>query len=221
MLLKLIDLLPEEEIRQVRGILESAPFIDGTVSGKASLKQNLQADRRTPDFEKAIRKVVGALMRNERFKSFALPKQITLEFNRYDTGMFYKTHMDAALMGGVRGQPMRADLSFTVFLTDPATYRGGDFVLQTPYGEERIKEAAGTAIVYPSTMLHRVEPIEEGSRWAAIGWIQSMLRHEAQRQIVQEIQDLRALVVEAFPDSAMRERFDRLNDNLLRYWAEV
>lgn len=221
MLLKLNNLLTDEDIRQVRGILDAAPFLDGTVSGKASLKHNLQADQRTPEFEKAIRKVVGALMQNETFKSFALPKQITLEFNRYDTGMFYKTHMDAALMGGVRGQPMRADLSFTVFLTDPGTYAGGEFVLQTPYGEERIKEAAGTAIVYPSTMLHRVEPIEDGSRWAAIGWIQSMLRHEAQRQIAQEIQALRALVVDAFPDSELQERFDRLNSNLLRYWAEV
>ncbi|MFQ5775501.1 MAG: Fe2+-dependent dioxygenase [Kiloniellaceae bacterium] len=221
MLLRLKRVLEESQVAEVRRIVESAKFVDGAVSGKPTLKRNLQADRATPEFDAAIKMVVSALMARPEFKNYALPKQITLEFNRYDPGMYYKTHMDAALMGGVRGQPIRADLSFTVFLTDPAAYRGGEFVLHTPYREERIKEPAGNAIVYPSNMLHRVEPVEEGTRWAAIGWIQSMLRTEAQRQIVHEIEALRAMVVAAFPDSEMQERFDRLHSNLLRYWAEV
>lgn len=220
-MLRLERVLDEAQLAEVRRIIGSAKFVDGSVSGKATLKKNLQVERKTPEFDTAIRIVVSALMAREDFKNYALPKQVTLEFNRYDPGMYYKTHMDSALMGGVRGQPMRADLSFTVYLSDPATYRGGEFVLQTPYGEQRVKEAAGNAIVYPSNMLHRVEPIEEGSRWAAIGWIQSMLREEAQRQIAHEIEMLRALVVEHFPDSELQERFDRLQSNLIRYWAEV
>ena len=220
-MLKMEGVLNDEQIAEVRRIVEAAKFIDGSVSGKATLKRNLQAERSTKEFDAAIRIVVSALMAREDFKTYALPKQITLEFNRYDPGMFYKAHMDAALMGGVRGQPMRADLSFSVYLTDPADYRGGEFVLQTPYGQERIKGQAGTAIVYPSNMLHWVEPVEEGTRWGAVGWIQSMLRDEAQRQIAREIDALRGLVVTAFPDSEMQERFDRLQSNLLRYWAEV
>ena len=185
----------------MRGIIEAAQWIDGSVSGDPALKRNLQADRATPEFDKAIKKVVGALMARPEFISYAAPKQVTLEFNRYDPGMFYKNHMDAALMGGVRGQPMRTDLSFTVALTDPAAYKGGDFVAETPFGEECMRIEAGNAIVYPSSMIHRVEPIEEGTRWAASGWIQSMVRDENRREILFEI--------------------DRLRGNLVRLWAEV
>jgi len=221
MLLHLERVLDDDQLAEVRRIVEAARFVDGTVSGTATLKRNLQVDRAAPEFDKALRIVVGALMRRGEFKSYALPKQITLEFNRYDPGMYYRTHMDAALMGGVRGQPMRTDLSFTVALSNPDDYTGGDFVLETPYGEQRIRVPAGNAIVYPSGMLHRVEAVESGSRWAAIGWIQSMLRDEAQRRILLELETLRNRTVAALPDPEIRERFDWVHTNLLRYWVEV
>ena len=221
MLLKLHGVLSPAEVAEVRRIVEAATFVDGAVSGKATLKKNLQAARGTEEFTAAIQKVVGALTANGEFKNYAVPKQVTLEFNRYDPGMFYKNHMDAPLMGGIRNQPMRADLAFTVFLTDPRTYDGGEFVLQTPYGEQRIKETAGNAIVYPANMIHRVEPVTSGTRWAAVGWIQSMVRDDARREILAEIMALREKVVAAFPDSELQERFDRLHGNLVRLWAEV
>ena len=221
MLLKLENVLNPSEVADVRRIVEAAKFVDGAVSGKATLKKNLQAARGTEEFGTAIQKVIGALMARQEFKDYAVPKQITLEFNRYDPGMFYKNHMDAPLMGGLRSQPIRSDLSFTVFLTDPRTYDGGEFVLQTPYGEQRVKEDAGSAIVYPSSMIHRVDPVQSGTRWAAVGWIQSMLRNQAEREIHYEVSSLREKVVAAFPDSELQERFDHLQGNLLRLWAEV
>ena len=221
MLLKLEGVLDQAEIAEVRRIVESAKWVDGSVSGNPGLKKNLQADRKTAEFDTAVKKVVGALMSRPEFISYAIPKQVTLEFNRYDPGMFYKNHMDAALMGGVRGQPMRTDLSFTVALTDPASYKGGEFVAETPFGEERMRLEAGNAVVYPSNMIHRVEPIEEGTRWAAIGWIQSMVRDETQREILVEIERLRDAVTRQLNDPDTRERFDRLHGNLMRLWAEV
>jgi PKHD-type hydroxylase len=124
-------------------------------------------------------------------------------------------------MGGVRGQPMRSDLSFTVALTDPADYRGGEFVAQTPFGEERLKLEAGNAIVYPSSMIHRVDPIEDGTRWAAIGWIQSMVRDDGRREIIYEIDQLRGIVTREMTGADIIERFDHLRGNLIRLWAEV
>ena len=221
MLLKLEGVLDQAEIAEVRRIVESAKWVDGSVSGNPGLKRNLQADRKTAEFDTAIKKVVGALMARPEFISYAIPRQVTLEFNRYDPGMFYKNHMDAALMGGVRGQPMRTDLSFTVALTDPASYKGGEFVAETPFGEERMRLEAGNAVVYPSNMIHRVEPIEEGTRWAAIGWIQSMVRDGTQREILIEIERLREAVTRQLNDPDTRERFDRLHGNLMRLWAEV
>ncbi|MHA1599223.1 MAG: Fe2+-dependent dioxygenase [Alphaproteobacteria bacterium] len=221
MLLKLENVLNQSEVAEVRRIVEAAKFIDGAVSGKATLKKNLQAARGTEEFGTAIQKVIGALMARQEFKDYAVPKQITMEFNRYDPGMFYKNHMDAPLMGGLRSQPIRSDLSFSVFLTDPRTYDGGEFVLQSPYGEQRVKGEAGDAIVYPSSMIHRVDPVQSGSRWGAVGWIQSMLRSQAQREIHYEVSLLREMAVEALPDSELQERFDHLQGNLIRMWAEV
>lgn len=221
MLLKLEGVLKEAQVVSVRQIIEQAKWVDGAVSGKGTLKKNLQADRSTPEFDQAIKTVITALMSRPDFKNYAMPKQVTLEFNRYDPGMFYKNHMDAALMGGVRSQPMRADLSFTVALTDLSDYTGGEFVLQTPFGEERMKVQAGDGIVYPSNMIHRVDPIESGTRWAAIGWIQSMVRDNVKREILYEVDQLREGVVREFPDSEYQERFDQLRGNLTRLWAEV
>jgi PKHD-type hydroxylase len=70
-------------------------------------------------------------------------------------------------------------------------------------------------------MIHRVEPIEEGTRWAAIGWIQSMVRDENRREILFEIDRLRDAVTRQLTDPETRERFDRLRGNLVRLWAEV
>ena len=221
MLLNLKGVLSDAQVSDLRRTIEQANFVDGSVSGKATLKKNLQMDRNSPVINQAVQVVIKALTANPEFAAYASPKQITMEFNRYEPGMYYKNHMDAAVMGGPRSQPMRADLSFTVFLTDPDSYQGGEFVLQSPYGEERVKGAAGDAIVYPSNMIPRVEPIESGARWAAIGWIQSMLRGDAERQIIHEVLTLREEVVRAFPDSEYQERFDRLYGNLMRLWAEV
>ena len=106
MLLKLEGVLDQAEIAEVRRIVESAKWVDGSVSGNPGLKKNLQADRKTAEFDTAIKKVVGALMARPEFISYAIPRQVTLEFNRYDPGMFYKNHVDAALMGGLERLPL-------------------------------------------------------------------------------------------------------------------
>ncbi len=222
MLLRLESVLDQAQVAEIRRIIEAAKWIDGVITGDPALKNNLVADRRShPEYGSAIQKVLGALMAQPRFRSYVSPKEITLGFNRYDPGMFYKNHMDAPFMSGARGTPMRSDLSFTVALADPADYRGGEFVIQTPFGEERLKLEAGNAIVYPSTMIHRVDPIEDGTRWAANGWIQSMVRDDVRREIIYEIDQLRGIVTREMTDSEIIVRFDHLYSNLMRLWAEM
>ncbi len=223
MLLRLEGVLDQAQVAEIRRIIEAAKWIDGVITGDPALKNNLVADRRShPEYGSAIKKVVGALMAQQRFRSYVSPKEITLGFNRYDPGMFYKDHMDAPLMGGPRGEgTMRSDLSFTVALADPADYRGGEFVIRTPFGEERLELEAGSAIVYPSTMIHRVEPIEDGTRWVANGWIQSMVRDDARREIIYEFDQLRGIVTREMAGSEIVVRFDHLYSNLMRLWVEV
>ncbi len=216
------DLLSAQENAVVRGTLQLAPFVDGTVSGKKSLKNNLQADKGHPEVQKATKAIVSRMMSRREFTSFAMPKNVILMFNRYDIGMTYKDHMDAALMGASQDKALRADLSFTVFLTDPADYEGGEFFLQTPYGTEICKHPAGTLMCYPSTMLHRVEPIRKGTRWCAVGWVQSFLRLAEHRAIAHQLDDLRYRLAEVLPeDSPFPEEFAAVYQNLLRLWADL
>lgn len=220
-MLKLPGLLAPDRLTELRRQIEAAELIEGAVSGKASLKRNRVSAQGNPGLEQATQTVVQALSAQPAFGAYAVPKQVTVVFNRYDAGMFYKSHMDAALMGGMRRQPLRSDLSFTLFVSAPEDYGGGELVLESPFGPLSLKEPAGTVVIYPSTMLHRVETVSDGVRLAAIGWIQSMFRDQAQRQLLFDLYALRRDLVGAFPDSPYQERIDRIRENLVRLWAEV
>lgn len=221
MLLQIPSLLTPQQVQELLGELERIPFQDGTVSGNKQLKRNLQLAGQTPEAQKLLNLVVRALLANRLFTSFAQPRNFQLVFNRYEAGMFYKDHMDAALMGNARGQPLRTDLSFTVFLTDPATYEGGDFIMRTNFGDLRVRGGAGGAICYPSNMLHRVETVTKGARWAAVGWVQSFVRGLDERLALFEVDQLRERITANNVEHPEDEHFSRLRENLLRLWVEV
>lgn len=164
MLIKLSKLLSDAELGRIRAALETAQFAEGTMTGKKSLKRNLQAVQSSPGINDATKTIVGALMRRRDFTSYVIPKQVFLMFNRYDVGMEYKDHMDAALMGGGAQPALRSDVSVTVFLTDPDRYQGGEFVLQSPFGELRIKEPAGHGLP-----LEHAAPCRPGHRGQSLG----------------------------------------------------
>jgi len=221
MLLKIPSLLSPQQVGELLVELERAPFQDGTVSGPKALKRNLQLSGQTPEAQKLLNLVLRALVSNRLFTSFSQPRNFQLIFNRYEEGMYYKDHMDAALMGNARGQPLRTDLSFTVFLTDPAAYEGGDFIIRTNFGDLRVRGEAGHAICYPSNMLHRVETVTRGARWAAVGWVQSFVRGLDERLALYELDQLRDRITANNVDHPEDEHFSRLRENLLRLWVEV
>lgn len=222
MLLKIPDVMAPAQVAELRALLEKAPFQDGTLTGHPRLKKNLQLLGRAPEAQQALGLAMRALAGNRLFGSFAQPYNFQLVFNRYEPGMFYKDHMDAALMGGLKGgAPIRTDLSFTLFLTDPADYEGGDFVIRTGFGDLRVRGQLGHAICYPSNMLHRVEPVTRGARWAAVGWVQSVIRDLDQRLIVHELEQLRERVTGNSVDHPEDEAFSRLRENLVRKWSET
>lgn len=221
MLITIPDVLNAREILEIKRLLEKHQFVSGTATGKATLKNNLQANPQAPEVQRALQGVLNGLMRKDEFTAFAIPHNVQLMFNRYDPGMTYKDHIDAALMGPSQRQALRSDLSVTVHLTDPKTYAGGDFVIQTPYGEQRVRGGLGSAIVYPSSMLHRVEPIIGGSRISCVGWIQSFVRDTEDRLLIWELDKLRHDLAAAHPESEFPERFGQIHQNLLRKWVEV
>ncbi len=222
MLLKIPGLISGEQAAQLRAQVAAAPLRSGRETGSAELKDNLQVGASDPALGPATQAIMTALAQNVDFNVFALPKTYNLMFNRYDAGMFYKAHMDQSLMYVGTPNMMRTDLSFTVFLTEPRDYEGGEFRVQTPFGDQIFKEPAGTLICYPSDMLHGVEPVRAGSRISAVGWIHSLIPDPKQREFFNAFDSLGHDVLAAVPEAELfRDRFARLRDNLLRAWCRI
>src|SRR5262249_42019233 len=155
--------------------LARARFVDGTeTAGFAArlVKNNRQAAGDERALETVRKLVHERILGNEVFAAVTRPKALsTLLFSRYQEGMHYGSHVDDALIAG-----MRSDVSFTLFLSDPESYDGGELIVETASGEEAFKPAAGALVVYPATSLHRVTEVTRGVRLAAVGWARSFVR---------------------------------------------
>jgi PKHD-type hydroxylase len=221
-LLVLQGLLAPTEVTTLREIAREGAFVDGSISSPglaaAGVKRNEQLSLASEHQRRVEEIVLGALDRNETFRIAAVPKLIRPPvLSRYRTGMSYGTHIDNPVMR--RPVPMRLDLSTTIFLGEPAGYDGGELCIETPYGEKRIKLPAGDAILYPTTMLHRVETVTRGERLAAVTWIQSMVQDPAKRAILYDLAVVAHALLGAAPNSPQTHTLNQTRANLVRMWA--
>lgn len=223
MLLKIDGLLSASEVAELRTLLAGVKFEDGRATAGAAVrevKHNLQSSVQDQAQEKPRQLLIAALLRNELLTQYALPRRFLAPmFNRYDTGMDYGGHVDNAIMGG--GDPLRADLSVTVFLTDPADYDGGELVINSDGANQAVKLAAGSAVVYSSDSIHKVEKVTRGSRLAGVSWIQSFVRDEARRELLFELTQLARWSRGVAPGSAEAMKLSKVRANLMRMWADV
>jgi len=221
MLLRIPQFMQPHEVAALRQKADTIPPEDGSATGHPDLKRNLQLTGNTPGARPLLDELHRRLTSNSQLVSFALPRTFTITINRYRPGMYYHFHSDAALMGNPGDpEPIRTDLSFTVVLSEPSEYEGGEFYLRTGYGEMVLKEPAGTLICYPSNMPHRVETISRGERVCAIGWIQSLIRDPEQRMILLQLGQLHRTVTNNDPKHQHDQSFVQIRNNLLRIWAE-
>jgi PKHD-type hydroxylase len=228
MLLHIPNVLTREELVEMRAALEVAEWTDGreTVGAQgAQVKRNEQLPENSPTRHQQGAKVLAALARNSLYFSACLPlRTLPPRFNRYRGGGQYGFHVDGSVMvlgDGQGKQHIRSDISCTLFLAPPEDYEGGELVVSDTYGEHEIKLPAGDAIVYPSSSLHRVTPVTRGTRLASFFWVQSMVRDDAQRRLLFEmdtsIETLRR--TQANADAVLQ--LTNVYHNLLRRWAEV
>ena len=181
-----------------------------------TVKNNHQLDRCSALHTALAGPIVEALLQHPLFASAALPVRVhNLRFSRASTGEGYGRHVDNAFMA-----EGRSDLSFTVFLSDPSSYEGGELVLEHPDHEEPIRLPAGHAFVYPSTLLHRVEPVRAGSRLVAVGWVQSRIRRSEERELLFELDTARRSLFAREGKSEVFDLLCRSYANLLRLWGE-
>lgn len=218
------DVLTEAELDQLKRAYDAMSFVSGkSTTGKTSqrLKHNLQRERRDEHADQWDRLIVHALERNPLFAAAAIPRRFRPPvFCRYETGMHYGAHVDAALMG-TQDSPMRTDLSVTVFLNNPEDYDGGELIIQTDIADEEIKLPAGSAVVYPTTYLHSVEAVTRGRRDVAVSWVQSFVREPSDRQLLYELSRVSAQLNDTAPDTEGAQLANKVYTNLLRKLAEV
>lgn len=226
MLLSIPDVLSPDEVQSLRALLDQGVWRDGraTAGGQAiHAKQNEQLRTDSEAAQAAQERVLQALNRCALFFSAALPHKIfPPQFNRYSgEANTYGDHVDGAVMHVARtGDKVRSDVSCTLFLTDPADYEGGELVVQDTYGTRGVKLPAGHMVVYPSTSVHRVEPVTRGARISSFFWVQSMVRRDEQRRLLFDM-DMNLLRLRQQGENPMTVGLTGTYHNLLRMWAEV
>jgi PKHD-type hydroxylase len=216
-LLAIPDILSPAEVVAIREAAADLPFSDGReTAGRfaAEVKANDQAAA-NPGRDAILEKARQALVAHPVFASAVRPRALTpLILSRYLPGQTYGLHVDDALMGG-----LRTGVSFTLFLSDPETYRGGALEVEDGLETRAVRLPAGSVIVYPSTSLHRVAPVETGERLAVVGWAQSWIRNAEQREILfdldRAVNDLHA----RDGNSPLFDTLAKTRSNLLRLWA--
>ncbi|MGD2075664.1 MAG: Fe2+-dependent dioxygenase [Gammaproteobacteria bacterium] len=224
MLVVIPRVLGSKQLQQVRSLLEHAHFIDGRLSAGTTakrVKHNEELHASATEMERLNSLVMGRLVQNTTYQAATMPYRIaTPYYARYTQGMSYGEHIDDPIMGPPGGQ-YRSDVSTTVFLNGPDEYEGGELVIRTSFGEQRIKLSAGDAAVYPSSSLHHITEVTAGQRLVAVTWAQSMLRDPQQRELLFQLYQAREKLRETRPDAEETTQIDHVYVNLVRMWSEL
>ena len=225
MLLHVPQVLSSPALERCREVVAGGTWLDGRVTAgtqSEKAKNNLQLDESSDAAREGRRIVQDGLSRSALFFTAALPRRVFPPlFNRYGGGAnAFGDHIDNAVrMVAGSGEQVRTDLSATLFLSPPQDYDGGELVIQSPFGEQRVKLPAGDLVLYPAATIHRVEPVTRGERLASFFWVESMVQGAERRQLLFDldlaIRELRA----AAGDTPSAIRLAGCYHNLLRMWA--
>lgn len=218
------DILPSKTLEKVQGLFEQAEFVDGRVSAGPGLKnvKNNEQISKGSKIEKQLSKLVQeAVLSNTTFMHTAMPLRLSaFLFARYAAGKTYQDHIDAALMSPAN--PMRSDMSMTIFLNDGSEYEGGELVLHSDLVPRSIKSRAGNAVLYPTYAVHRVAAVKSGVRKVCVLWLQSEFRLPEHRQILSDLARLKAHLRDQH-DMTHPEmvRLEKVIQNLRRLWIDL
>ena len=219
MFLEIDDVLTADEVAQLRAMAETARFVDGRISSPHSMvKDNLQLDHADNAYSVSSRLMAEALQRSEPFRNFAFPSLMAPPLlARYEPGMKYGVHSDAALIQ-LGARQLRSDLSCTLFLAEPESYEGGALAIHLGGRRLEFKLQPGAAIVYPSTTLHEVTPVTKGQRLVGITFIESQIPSSGLRDLLFDLDEVAATEGLAMSPEG-RVRLQHVRENLRRMWS--
>jgi PKHD-type hydroxylase len=226
MLIQVPDVLTQQQVLDFRKQLDATNWVDGKITAgfqSAQVKQNMQLPESHPVAMSLGHRILEALGNNPLFFAAALPARIFPPlFNRYDGGHSFGNHVDNSIRRiAATGEQIRTDLSCTLFLSSPEEYDGGELIIEDTYGTQSIKLPAGHMVLYPSTSLHRVQPVTRGSRVSSFFWLQSMVRHDAHRSLLLNLDVAIQKVGRDMENHPSLVELTAVYHNLLREWAEV
>ncbi len=211
------DVLPKDEIKALAKVASEGEYREGAAGAgwqAREVKNNLELNSKETQ---VIAKRVGeALGRNKKFMALAWPKSIVaMIVSRYRPGMTYGTHVDNAIMRNAR-----TDMSFTLFLSDPKTYEGGELVIEEGDHERVIKLQQGQMVLYATSQLHHVAEVTKGERLAVVGWVRSFVRDPAAREALYDLETVTQALRDRPEDREILDRVAKVRTNLFRRWAE-
>lgn len=219
MFLQIPEVLNPEEVQAVAQISRQVKYLDGRQSNPHNTaKQNSIADTGDPLSQQASQIALGALRRNEHVRNFVFPKRLPAPtISRYASGMKYGAHTDAAFLP-LGPEPLRSDVSCTIFVSRPEEYQGGELLIHLGTEVVPIKGEAGSAVFYPSTTLHEVVPVRSGERLVMITFIESQIPDQLQREMLYTLGEVRALEGLKM-DWRNRTQLEFVIANLQRMWS--
>ncbi len=224
MIFAIDNLLSSQQLSIIFKLLQNDDFIDGKLTAgwhARQVKNNTQLSTKA-SYNKEIKDLIKtALEQNPLFKIAAQPQIIhSMLISRYETGMSYGQHVDNALMGS-GNYCYRSDISLTVFLSEPDSYEGGELVIEHFDGQQSFKLKAGSAIVYPSSTLHRVETVTKGVRLVAVAWVQSLIKDANQREILFDLDTVKRSLFQKEGKTIEFDLISKSHANLLRQWSQL
>lgn len=220
------DVLTSQELIEARRLISNAQWVDGKVTAgtqAAVVKNNQQLPEHASEIVALRQLVHAALNRNALFFSSALPSKILPPFfNRYSGQTnYYGFHVDNAMRMMPDGSAyVRADVSATLFLSEPDAYEGGELVIEDTFGRHAFKLKAGSMVIYPSSSVHQVSAVTKGERVACFMFIQSMVRDAEKRRILYEMDISLMQLRQTVGETEAVVHLTGVYHNLLRRWAE-
>ena len=223
MLIHLKNVLGQNELTKIRDVLANAKYVDGKFSAglaAAKVKQNQEISADDQSLQVLNQIVMGNLVRHKTYQRAALPLKVASPFYAcYEQGMKYGEHIDDPVMGS--NERYRSDMAITIFLNSPEEYVGGELVIQTDYGQQIVKYAAGDAVLYPATTRHQVTEVTSGKRLVAVTWVQSLIKDAEQRALLYQLGCAREKLLRKAADEEYTKQIDLVYVNLVRKWSEV